>query len=1514
MNTKKKSSWLSLILALAMMITTSLTGLMPVSGVADTVQAAGNTRTIYFTTDRSTDSNNGIKWSTDNGTGTVAIEYGTGNVDDNTWMAMTRLNRYGNGYLYKAEVPSSATCFRINFLQDNSKAINYVPGMGNNEADRSDADTASVVIKIVDGKYETQNPNNSGKWDNNERNNLIPADEDVTNGKVTLLYGEYYYNGQKAAANGLWAKQVNKSDLGISTTSENRTVYFTTMNSENGWNYSDTMYIYQNGTWTPMENVKEDGLNVNNGNEQRGTIWKGTISAYEGAEFRFASFASDSNRSALTYGVSTNEKTWATNEQVSAKIIVKNDSYWVQRPDGSDVWASNNTTLSFTNTGAEHVFYNYGKYGISDKEYNHGVAMYSVGSAGFKSYVLLDVTGNIAGTTFYINDIGSLLTESITVTYKSEKNDVTKNGGTLTKNSDTGLYSITIPELTNEDNTANGEWKYVTVTDANDTAVLSDYDVTQVDSSKPVYTYAATRVSNSEGITNLSDWRAINTSEAKNVGKKLYVGSTGITTLSVDGGKTSITLTTSDDGNYFEIPDGITTKTLMIAGASSASSSTGVSANAANTTDTTYYFYWEDPSYDTLTIASSIAGVTEQHKESTGIRDLSGIQDSAGGSFKLNGPIETSNKYIIHGPVELDLNGYNIIASGPLFEIASGGSLTIIDSASRSIQNDFDNNVNKNTASDAREGSENTYNDRGSVSKTKTTTNGKNEYTVNYYVTESVPTNTTGTTDTRYLYSYTTSGAIITSTSSHLIQVENGGTFNLSGGLLTSSGTELDSMIVNYGTFNMTDGCVAGAKSKAGGAGVNSEGTFNMTGGVIANNDSYYSGAGVKVGNGTFTLDGGIISGNRVLTDKGNFLGGGIYLDSNYGSNVTVNINGGYVTNNIVYLNVKSMDGHDESWEGGGGVATKGGNFNMSGGYVTGNYSGNAGGGLLIGQFVSGSSKYYGTKYKISGGTIASNWANRCEGGGIRITGKGSSSGDNGDPSSGSISNADATVYITNNTKNDTYTWGGGGIFVQQGATLNIKAALITANTAKGYGGGFASCPTGDVASATNDGAAIYNNEANGNNVANQKNTQKHDDYTLKGRNSYFAPNAIPKLYKDFFAVSFTTDSTIVALTGSMLGDTSANWSGLSINQVNMNDYSNNNAWLFGGSSGNDTIPKYTTYSFKRYAAMTANPTDADVQTSIGLAGVFISGNLSDVHGGGIMSNGIVTLGTLSEKNEVYPGLTLNGTKKVLVDGSTVSNANNYLNYFKYTVTSSDVTNTDGELTSDSQTSKTFNSSSGSNGVLNFKASSIGTDGTTTFYLYEKTGDASIDNIGTVGYSKVVYKITLTLAQSDAIEITAKSSMKYNYVSGISISKAALQSGESTGTITSSRWELLTSGTDYTFTSGVKETASGGDKYATPATLSLINSATFTNEITTPKVSLKVIKKWLSNNKDDNGDYVENEDTSQSAYFLLYRYDLTDSSARYYYNGTTSNGYTEFSSSVLEMTQIHWLRSEIMPR
>mgnify|MGYP002961830402 FL=1 len=315
--------------------------------------------------------------------------------------------------------------------------------------------------------------------------------------------------------------------------------------------------------------------------------------------------------------------------------------------------------------------------------------------------------------------------------------------------------------------------------------------------------------------------------------------------------------------------------------------------------------------------------------------------------------------------------------------------------------------------------------------------------TLTYYITESTPTGT-GTKETLKRHEVPLTGAgklLCGEDSEQAILVK--GTLELQSGVLQNTGGK-HIVTVDGGTLNVNGGYIVGGGSNGtpGGGIYVDNGTVNLRGGVIAANRGS-SGGGIFFQNGTLNISGGAVTGNEVINGHSDN-GGGIYVNSG-----TLNLSGGYVTNNYKACDCNDCQGDVNNTHGGGGIALANSSaMNMTGGYVTGNYSGLAGGGIYAGFFG------HNVRFTMSGGTIAGNCAELGEGGGLRIAG-----GTNG------VIQATSKVYITNNITNSNNDWGGGGIFVQDKGSLNITNALITDNTAGGYGGGVAACPTGETLS-----------------------------------------------------------------------------------------------------------------------------------------------------------------------------------------------------------------------------------------------------------------------------------------------------------------------------------------------------------------------------------------------------------------------------------------------------------------
>lgn len=574
-------------------------------------------------------------------------------------------------------------------------------------------------------------------------------------------------------------------------------------------------------------------------------------------------------------------------------------------------------------------------------------------------------------------------------------------------------------------------------------------------------------------------------------------------------------------------------------------------------------------------------------------QELSGYVGDAfseGGNFKLTDNAWTADgdnraNLSITQNTTIDLNGHTltISKSGQCFEVQDGATLTIIDSAAP-----------QETVTDSG----------GAVYGNKATLEND---TLTYYITTSTPSGT-GTTETLEQHTVTLTGAIRCDESSDQAIKVNGGTLDIQGGALrNSSGKRI--VLVESGTLTMSGGYIVGGGSQGnpGGGIYVTNGTLSISGGVVAANRGN-SGGGIYVNSGELNISGGAVAGNEVINGHSDN-GGGIYVNSG-----TLNLSGGYVTNNYKACDCNDCQNDVNNTHGGGGIALANGSvMNMTGGYVTGNYSGLAGGGIYAGFFG------HNVGFTMSGGTIAGNCAELGEGGGLRIAG-----GTNG------VIQATNKVYITNNITNSNNDWGGGGIFVQEKGNLSIMNALITGNTAGGFGGGVGACPTGETLIVNKDGAAIYGNEASGTNMSGGGNNKTYDS-TLALNSTVF----MSKGYADYFCVRKKegANAPISLVTGLMAGGGAANWTGSCDEQP-----------VSIGPSG---------YAAAKYLfGLDAHPDGAAKSQAVNAAKVIITGNHSNIHGGGIMTNGGLILGDPGGKVvTATPEMDITGTKALLKDG-----------------------------------------------------------------------------------------------------------------------------------------------------------------------------------------------------------------------------------------------------------------------
>lgn len=675
-----------------------------------------------------------------------------------------------------------------------------------------------------------------------------------------------------------------------------------------------------------------------------------------------------------------------------------------------------------------------------------------------------------------------------------------------------------------------------------------------------------------------------------------------------------------------------------------------------------------------------------------------GDKFSEGGNFKLTDNAYTeqngsSANLSISKDTTIDLNGHALTISkaNQYFDVHDGAKLTIMDSQAPS---------------------ETVTTVDGSLYGNKATLEND---TLTYYITESAATGT-GTTETLKKHEVTLTGAIRCAENSEQAIKVNGGTLDIKGGALrNSSGKRI--VLVESGTLTMEGGYIVGGgnnnSDNGGGIYVNN-GEVNISGGVIAANHGN-AGGGIYVNSGTLSISGGAVAGNWV--NDGHNSGGGIFLNSG-----TLNLSGGYVTNNYKACDCNDCQGDVNNTHGGGGITLANDTtMNMTGGYVTGNYSGLAGGGIYAG--------FHGNnvRFTMNGGTIASNCAELGEGGGLRIAG-----GTNG------VIQATNKVYITNNITNSNNDWGGGGIFVQDKGNLNITNALITDNTAGGYGGGVAACPTGETLITHTEGAAIYENIDYGKKMSGGGN-DKTADKEVAQKNDTFTSNG----HKDYFCVRSGGNNPISLVTGRMLGDGAANWT--------------------GSSDGKHITISKTGYATANYLfGLAADPNSEAIAAAKNAARVIITGNQSSIHGGGIMTNGGLILGRKEEIVTATPELDIIGTKALLKDGV---KQNEGLN-FQFKLTDSEGKEV-GTATSDAATGQ-------------FTISpdvQYSQTGTHTYTLSEVN-----DNRAGITYDTNIHKIQVTIAEKTVslLGVTFKS----YYVSSVTLdgSESGGSSGSGSGT------------------------------------------------------------------------------------------------------------------------------------
>lgn len=712
-----------------------------------------------------------------------------------------------------------------------------------------------------------------------------------------------------------------------------------------------------------------------------------------------------------------------------------------------------------------------------------------------------------------------------------------------------------------------------------------------------------------------------------------------------------------------------------------------------------------------------------------------------GGKFQLTGPAHSNQQINIGKDTTIDLNG-NMLCnpsggsdSFSFFVVENGATLTIEDLSKKT--NDVPRPVD--TAKTPAGQLASMEWEKGSGS------NNGTPKKLTYYETKSKP-NTDGlcTTETTYEHVVMGFGAIDAASDNgsvkQVVTVKEGSTLDLKGGMITTAAnlSHDGHVILSAGKVKIEGGYVTNGNGGGWGGGLcitGAKASLEMTDGVVAGNKAA-SGGGIFANNGaTLKLAGGIISGNATYSDSVG-LGGGILVS---GGNVTVS--DGYITNNK-YVKFCGEDG--QGGHGGAGLAANNGaHVTISGGQITGNYSEEAGGGVYVTNIFQHDRAWL----DIKGGIIASNVSYRSEGAGIRV----------GQMIDAMISGAskDSPVYITNNHCMSRFDWGGGGIFVQgdsnvaasNAGRLFVYNSYISANTAGGYGGGVAVCPTGKTLVTSTEGTAIFGNSSAGEehddnhfnkeNIYNkEKNTGNEAKPHLSGgggektedRDAYESEVFRKHGHVDFFlAAKKGHTDPIAAVIGKMLGGGDAQYSGSKELKEPIDIPANGGVQIYqsiGLTSGVQAGSDEATAAQK--AATT-----------------FITGNYSWDHGGGIMSNGDLYLGQPAD-TYVYPSLKLKATKK-LIDSQTDKNKTLTGNEFTFMVYRKDSEDpfVNGKFNRDA-CAEVGTANNDASGNITFELgeqfAASGTADKITYYLVEDTGEDS-----DITYDSAVYEIVASV-------------------------------------------------------------------------------------------------------------------------------------------------------------------------
>lgn len=321
----------------------------------------------------------------------------------------------------------------------------------------------------------------------------------------------------------------------------------------------------------------------------------------------------------------------------------------------------------------------------------------------------------------------------------------------------------------------------------------------------------------------------------------------------------------------------------------------------------------------------------------------------------------------------------------------------------------------------------------------------------------------------------------------------------------------------------------------------------------------------------------------------------------------------------------------------------------LNGGTIDNNEA-NAGGGIFIDR---------GCGFTMNGGTVSNNIANKWEGGGIFLAGSYDGSGE-------ANAKINAGTIIKNTTKTR-FSWGGGGLFVENMSKTYVGSTIVTNNTAEGLGGGVSGCPHATIGiGELNETIAVYRNTAKKDSEHQPHNRWLHnlgsgsdpksgdlyafgdsqqpwmtkqDNYGPSG--STYNYKASEKSYsKNAFSAAramdfYCTKASFVL--GNRLVEDETNAPAFTGIKANKHGYE-----LLEVADGEMLEAEEYSVGLTHYLT-----THKDVSVTLENYSVIISGNTSYTHGGGIGCNGMLMFGEF-QKNDFVNPYKLSITKKIV--------------------------------------------------------------------------------------------------------------------------------------------------------------------------------------------------------------------------------------------------------------------------